>query len=340
MHKTLTLDEVAKAIGADLRGDGQSTVTRLCSLADATANDLTFLSSKSYKSYLGSTEACAVILTEEFAEDYSGNALIVDDPYLAYAKISALFSTKPAPSNSIHPSAVIADSAVIGNNVSVGANSVIEDNVIIGDGCEIYPGVVISANSKLGNHCIIYANVSIYHDIIVGNYVTIHSNSVIGADGFGFAPSSNGWVKIHQNGRVIIGDHVEIGASTTIDRGAISDTLVKDGAIIDNQVQVAHNVEVGENTAIAGCAGIAGSTKIGKNCTLGGAVGMSGHLNIVDNSHFLGGTVVTSGTKKPGVYGSNTPMQEAPKWRKCSVRYRQLDDVVNRLKRLEKLQQT
>lgn len=342
MHSqnTLTLGKIAGVVGAQLRGDSTREVKRLRSLSDALATDLTFLSSKSYQSYLATTQACAVILTEEFAADFSGNVLIVDDPYLAYAKASALFSTKPTPSLKIHPTAIVSDSATIGDKVSIGAHCAIGDNVTIGDGCDIYPGTVISANSQLGKHCKIYANVSIYHDIVIGDYVTIDSSSVIGADGFGYAPSPDGWVKIHQNGRVVIGNYVEIGASTTIDRGAILDTIINDGVIIDNQVHIAHNVDVGERTAIAGCVGIAGSTKIGKNCTFGGAVGVSGHLNIVDNSHFLGGTIVTTSIKKTGVYGSHTPMQEAQKWRKCSVRYRQLDDVVNRLRRLEKSQQT
>lgn len=336
MGKNIRLAEIAESLGADLRGDAELTLAGIASLESACASDLSFLASKGYEQHLAQTNAGAVILKADFLEQYSGSALIVDDPYKAYAQASALFDPRLRRDVGVHPSAVISESAQISSTASIGANCVIGDNVVIGDGCEIYPGVVISENSQLGNNCLIYANVTIYSNIRIGSNVIIHSATVIGSDGFGFAPSKEGWVKIHQIGGVVIGDNVEIGAGTAIDRGAVGDTVIHDGVIIDNQVHMAHNVEVGENTAIAGCVGIAGSAKIGKNCTFAGAVAVNGHIEIADNCHFNGGTIVTKGTNEPGAYASATPMFDAKTWRKSAVRFGQLDDIVARIKKLEK----
>lgn len=334
--KEFTLAEIALAIGAELKGDGECMLSGLASLEQASVSDLTFLSSQSYEKYLGDTKAGAVILTPSSVDMFEGNKLLVDDPYSAYARASAIFDPRPKRAVGVHPSAVVSDSAQISDTASIGANSVIGDNVVIGDGCEIYPGVVIGEDCTIGDGCLLYANVSLYSNTRIGNRVIIHSATVIGSDGFGFAPTKSGWVKIHQIGGVVIGDDVEIGSSTSIDRGAIGDTVIKKGVIIDNQVHIAHNVEVGENTAIAGCVGIAGSTVIGKNCTVAGAVAINGHITIADNTHFHGGTIVTKGIKEAGVYASAPPMQDVKKWRRTAVRYSQLDEIVNRIKNLEK----
>ena len=335
--KATTLENLSRLIGAELRGEKDYKVSALATLEHAGSADISFISSDAYVKFLNESEAGAVVLKEAHAENFKGNALIVDDPYLAYAKLSAWFDPRPKREAGIHPSAVVAESASIGDNVSIGANCVIGDNVTIGENSEIYPGVVISENAKLGSNCLIYANVSIYSSVVIGDRVLIHSNTVIGSDGFGFAPSKEGWQKIHQLGTVRIGNDVEIGASTAIDRGALSDTVIHDGVIIDNQVHMAHNVEVGKRSAIAGCVGIAGSTTIGEGCTVAGMVAINGHISIADNSHFLGGTIVTKGNSEPGVYASTAPLQDAKSWRKSSARIKQLNELADRIKKLEKL---
>ncbi|MFL0798955.1 MAG: UDP-3-O-(3-hydroxymyristoyl)glucosamine N-acyltransferase [Agarilytica sp.] len=338
MKTEYSLKELSSHLSARLVGDGAIKLSGIASLETATSGELSFLSSKSYIGSLSNSCAGAVILREEYLAGYDGPALVLDDPYKAYALASALFDPRPKRIEGIHPSAVVSDSAEVAPSASVGPNCVIGDNVKVGAGCEIYPGVVISENSQLGENCLIYPNVSLYSNVRIGSNVIIHSGTTIGSDGFGFAPSAEGWVKIHQLGGVVIGDNVEIGAGTAIDRGAIGDTVIHDGVIIDNQVHMAHNVEVGENTAIAGCVGIAGSTKIGKNCTFAGAVAVNGHIEIADNCHFNGGTIVTKGTKNAGVFASATPMQDVKNWRKSAVRFGQLDDLAGRIKKLEKEQ--
>lgn len=332
----IRLADLADKLGVTFRGDGEACVSGLASLEKAGPEELSFLSSKNFETFLGSTQAGVVILKEESLSVYQGNALVDEDPYKTYARASAIFNPRKKRSAGIHSSAVVAESASIAASASIGANCVIEENVVIGDGCEVYPGVVIGENSCLGDNCLIYANVSIYADVRIGSNVIIHSSTAVGSDGFGFAPSSEGWVKIHQLGGVVIGNNVEIGAGTSIDRGAIGDTVIHDGVIIDNQVHLAHNVEIGENTAIAGCVGIAGSTKIGKNCTFAGAVIVNGHIEIADNCHFNGGTVVTKGTTEAGVFASATPMQDVKSWRKSAVRFGQLNELAGRIKKLEK----
>lgn len=332
----ISLGELSTQLGATLRGDQSFVVNGVSSLGKATHSQISFLSSEKYQSELATSNAGAVVLSQSSADMFSGNVLITEDPYLAYAKLSQIFDTRIRQDNGVHASASVADSAVIGENVSIGANCVIGANVVIGAGSEIHPGVVIYENSRLGANCLIYANVCIYSNVSMGNNVTIHTCTTIGSDGFGYAPSKEGWVKIHQLGGVLIGNNVEIGASCSIDRGAIDNTIIDDGVIIDNQVHIAHNVEIGRCTAIAGCTGIAGSTRIGKNCTVAGMVAINGHIDIADNTHFHGGTVVTKGNKSPGAFASAAPIQPVKQWQRNSARFRQLDDFASRLKVLEK----
>jgi len=337
LDKSITLGELAGMLDAELRGDANVVVNGVAPLEIASSEQITFLSNSKLAKQLDSSAAAAVVLRADVAEDYEGaHVLVVSDPYLAYAKMSQIFDPRPSRTVGIHPSAVIAESAKISASASIGANCVIGDNVVVGDHCEIYPGTVISENSCVGARGLIHANVTIYSNVRIGTDAVIHSGAVIGSDGFGFAPTSEGWVKIHQIGGVVIGDRVEIGASTAIDRGAMGDTLIADGVIIDNLVHLAHNVEIGENTALAGCVGIAGSTKIGKNCMLAGAVKVNGHISIADNCVFHGGTIVTKSIEASGTFASATPIQDVGKWRRTSVRYSQLDDIASRLKKLEK----
>ena len=310
-------------------------ITGISSPSLALGNQVSFIASKAYASDLQSTNAAAIILKEEFAELCPVSYLLAKDPYLAYAKLTALFAElTPAPN--IEPSAVVADSACIGSGCYIAANAVIGEQAVIGENTYIGPNVSIGARAKIGARGHLYPNVSIYHDVVIGTDTIIHSGTVIGSDGFGFAPSAQGYVKIHQLGSVIIGDRVEIGANTSIDRGALGNTEIQDGVKIDNLVHIAHNCVIGANTALAGQVGMAGTTVIGKGCTFGGQVGIAGHLKITDSVHVTGKSMVTKGISKPGLYSSGTRFSDNKRWRKNAVRFNQLDEIYRRLLRLEK----
>lgn len=337
MTTSFTLKQVADYLQASWSGDPAVGVTGIANLARAEPHHLSFLSKKQYLSYLTDTRAGIVIVQDAVDAPDRLNLIRVSDPYLAYAKVSKLFSRRQPQAPGIHPTAAVHPSAIIPPSVSIGPGCSIAEDVVLGEGTEIMSGVVIGAGTRLGAGCLIYPNAVIYHDVLLGDRVVVHSNTVIGADGFGFARSEKGWTKIYQLGGVRIGDDVEIGASSTIDRGAIDDTVIGDGVIIDDQVHIAHNCVIGRNTAIAGCAGIAGSTEIGANCTIGGLVGIGGHLQIADNVHFNGSTVVTKSIPAQGVYSSGTVVQEVHTWRRNAVRFGQLDEWVERIKALEKI---
>lgn len=331
------LSDLAERLSGKLAGDPSLKINKLNSLEQAEENSITFLSDTKYLPLLSQCKAGAVLLKPEHAESFTGNKIIVANPYLCFATLSKLFDPRPRRKAGVHPMAVVCDSAKVSPSASIGANAYIGENVVIGEDCEIYPNVCVSENSVIGRNCILYSNVSVYSDVTIGDDVIIHSSTVIGSDGFGFAPSAQkGWQKIHQLGGVTIGHSVEIGSSTTIDRGALSDTKIADGVIIDNQVHIAHNVEIGQNTAIAGCTGIAGSTRIGKNCVIAGGVGITGHIDVADNTHYLGGSIVLKGNKEGGVFASGTPLMDAKSWRRSTVRVGQLDDLFARVKSLEK----
>jgi UDP-3-O-[3-hydroxymyristoyl] glucosamine N-acyltransferase len=255
---------------------------------------------------------------------------------LAYAELSHLFDRKPRALGGIHPTAVIADDARVDASVSIGAYAVIESAAQIGAGVTVGSHSVVGARSVIGEGGWLAPRVTLYHDVHIGKRVVIQSGAVIGGEGFGFANEKGVWQKIAQIGGVTIGDDVEIGANTTVDRGALSDTLIGNGVKLDNQIMIAHNVQIGDNTAMAGCAGISGSTKIGKNCMIAGGVGMVGHIEVCDNVFVTGMTMVTRSITEPGSYSSGTAMQPAAEWRKSAARIRQLDDMARRLQQLEK----
>ena len=330
------LDFIAKHIGAELVGNCEQLVEGLNTIQDATSKDVTFLANASYNRFLSTTDAAAVIVDKMDLSDYSGNFLVVDNPYLAYALVSDLFASGSKSELGIHKTAVISAGVKVPRTASIGANVFLGKNVIIGEKSIIGPNSSIGDGSIIGDNCKIFSNVSIYHGVTIGNSTTIHSCSVIGADGFGFAHDSRHWIKIHQLGGVIIGNRVEIGSCTTIDRGALSDTVIEDGVILDNHIQIAHNVHIGENTAIASCSGISGSTEIGKNCIFAGQTGIVGHLKICDGVTTTGGTIITKSISESGSYSSGTPLSLTDKWKKNAVRFTQLNDLVQRLKRLEK----
>ncbi len=333
-----SLQDLADLIGAELKGSGDCLISKIEPLDSASKGAITFLTSSKYQAELATTDASAVILKKEDAESCPVSCLIVDNPYLGYAKIAqALY-----PDNvlfGIAASAVIAESVVIHSICYVGANAVVGENTELGEGVVVGAGCVIGDNVKIGKGSRIHANVTIYDHSVIGENALILSGAVIGSDGFGLAPDGGKWLRIPQVGRAILGNDVEVGANTTIDRGALEDTLIADGVKLDNQIQIAHNVKIGENTAIAACTGIAGSTVIGKGCTIAGAVGINGHLEIADNVHITGKSMVTKSIKEAGVYSSGIPLQTNRDWHKSAIRFRQLDKMAKRLKNLEKTAQ-
>ncbi len=333
---SLTLGEVADRLGLECRGERARGLTGLANLALATEQQLSFLANPKYRKFLDSTRAGAIIVTREIAADTTFDCLISDNPYLSYARASHLFDNRPRMQPGIHAAAVVAASAAIGANVAIGAHCVIGEGVSIGDNTTINSGTVIGEHCVIGADCILHANVTLYHAIRVGDGCVIHSGAVIGADGFGFAPGPGGWEKIAQLGSVNIGNCVEIGANTTVDRGALEDTVIGDGAIIDNLCQIAHNVQIGEGTAIAGCVGIAGSAVIGAHCMIGGGAGIAGHITIVDGVQIQGRARIIGSIDKPGSYTSGTGMMETGLWRKNAVRFGQLDELYRRVVDLEK----
>jgi len=333
---SLTLGEVADRLGLECRGDRSRTLTGMATLALADEQQLTFLANPKFRKYLNGSRAGAIILTRDLADECAADCLIADNPYLSYARATHLFDRAPRPAPGIHPSAVVAASAVIEPGAAIGPFAVIGERVRIGAGSAIGAGTAIGDGSVIGADCILHPRVVLYHDITVGDGCIIHSGAVIGADGFGFAPSGKGWEKIVQLGSVRIGRCVEIGANTTVDRGALEDTVIGDRAIIDNLCQVAHNVQIGEGTAIAGCVGIAGSAVIGAHCMIGGGAGIAGHITITDGVQVQGRARIIGSITKPGSYTSGTGMMETAQWRKNAVRFGQLDELYRRVVELEK----
>lgn len=335
-QKQYTLSQLAQIIEGEVIGEGDTLVTGISTLQAAKKGDISFLANPAYEKFLKETNASAVIVSHNTVGNCPCNAVVVKNPYLAYAKLSHYFAYTLTEPEGIHETAVVHESADVDATAVIAANAVIEKGAVIGANVIVSAGCFIGENSELDEGTRLYANVSIYHGVSVGKRCIIHSGVVLGADGFGIAPGPNGWNKIAQIGGVVIGDDVEIGANTTIDRGALDNTMIERGVKLDNQIQIAHNVIVGENTAIAACSGIAGSTRIGKSCVIGGGCGIAGHLDIADNVHLTGMTLVTKSIKKAGVYSSGTAVEPNAKWRRNVVRFRQLDELANRVKKLEK----
>ncbi|WP_455223105.1 UDP-3-O-(3-hydroxymyristoyl)glucosamine N-acyltransferase [Kaarinaea lacus] len=329
------LGDLAQRIGAELIGDANCTIERVATLGNAKAGDITFITNSRYRNFLSTTNASAVIISEQYRSLLKTNGIVTKDPYVAYAKIATLLYATPFRQRGIHPSSIIGSECDIANTAWIGPNCVVDNGVSIGENTYIGPGTVIEKGVTIGDNCTIVANVTICHDVIVGNQVILHPGVVIGSDGFGLANDNDTWVKIPQVGTVRIGNDVEIGANSTVDRGTIEDTVIDSGTKIDNLVQVAHNVQIGAHTAIAGCTGIAGSARIGNHCQLGGGVGVVGHLDIADHVQITGMSKVSSSITEPGVYSSGTPIQPFQKWQRNTVRVKQLDDMARRLKALE-----
>ena len=336
MSATIKLGQLAEFLGATLRGDPEKAITGLATLQEAGPTQLSFLANPQYRKYLAASQAAAVLLKAADADGFTGDALIIADPYLAYARISHLFDPKPKASVGIHPTAVVAEDAVVDPAASIGAFAVIESAARIAAGVTVGAHCFVGARSEIGEDGWLAPRVTLYHDVRIGKRVVIQSGAVIGGEGFGFANEKGVWQKIAQIGGVLVGDDVEIGVNTAIDRGALADTVIGNGVKLDNQIQIAHNVQVGDHTAMAACVGISGSTKIGKHCMLAGGVGLVGHIDICDNVFLTGMTMVTHSITEPGSYSSGTAMQPAAEWRKSAARIRQLDDIARRLRQLEK----
>lgn len=332
-----SLAALAERLNAQLIGDAQRHVTAIATLENASAGQISFLSNSKYRKFLAETRASAVLITaDDVAFVAPGvNALVVKDPYVAFARVAQMLDTTPAAASNIHPTAVIDSTAVLGDKVAIGPGAVISAGAVLGNNVQIGAGCFIGEGASIGADCKLWANVTLYHAVRIGQRCTIHSGAVIGADGFGFANERGNWVKIPQTGTVVLGDDCEIGANTTIDRGAIENTVIGNNVIIDNQCQIAHNVQIGDHTAMAGCTVVAGSTKIGRYCIIGGAVVINGHIEICDGAHITGMAMVMKPITEKGVYSSGLPATSNQEWRKNTAKLRQIEQLYQRVKQLE-----
>jgi len=336
MKVSYSLLDIAAKFGGQVQGDGSVLISQVATLEMATSNQISFLTNNKYRSQLADTKAGAVILAERDSDESELPRIISDNPYAYFAKVSSLLNPLPAVKPGIHPDAVIGSGAQIDVSASIAATAVIGEGAIIGahsvigEGCSIGNDVVIGRNVRL------YPRVVIYHDCVVGDNLIAHSGVVIGSDGFGIAMDEGRWIKIPQIGRVVIGNDVEIGANTTVDRGALGDTVIEDGVKLDNQIQIAHNVCIGAHTAIAACTGIAGSTTIGKNCQIGGCTGIVGHLQIADYVEISSFTLISKSISESGSYAGVFPFSKVDEWRRNAAHVRHLDQLAKRIKALEK----
>ncbi|AJI83092.1 UDP-3-O-[3-hydroxymyristoyl] glucosamine N-acyltransferase [Yersinia enterocolitica] len=333
---SIRLADLAQQLDAQVHGDGDLVITGIASMHSAEPSQITFLSNSRYQEQLATCNAGAVVLTEADLPFCKSAALVVKNPYLTYARMAQIMDTTPQPAQDIAPSAVISPQATLGENVSIGANAVIESGVVLGDNVVIGAGCFIGKNTHIGAGSRLWANVSVYHEVVIGQNCLIQSGTVIGADGFGYANDRGNWIKIPQLGSVHIGDRVEIGACTTIDRGALDNTIIGNGVIIDNQCQIAHNVVIGDNTAVAGGVIMAGSLKVGRYCMIGGASVINGHMEICDKVTITGMGMVMRPITEPGLYSSGIPLQPNKVWRKTAALVMNIDGINKRLKAIER----
>ena len=335
---SLNLQQLAETLQLEFRGESGLTISGVASLQSATSGDLCFAQHQKYLGDIAASQCGAVILTRELSARVGDRAILIsDNPQYSFVQaIAALGLERQPPAGVIHPSAQIADSARIGCDASIGALAVIGDGVEIGAGCVIGSGVTIAQGVRIGNQCRVHDRVSLGQAVTIGDRCILQPGAVIGADGFGLVMHQQQWHKIPQLGGVTIEDDVEIGANTTIDRGALDDTVIETGCKLDNQIQVAHNVRIGAHTAIAACVGIAGSSVIGRNCKISGAAVVLGHLTVVDNVTITAMSLVTKDIRQPGVYSSGTPLMENSLWHRSNARYKSLDRLAQSVARLEK----
>lgn len=333
----ISLGRLAHQFKLQLRGNPQHQIRGVATLASAGSDHLAFMANPLYRSQLKDTKAGVVVLSADDAEHFDGNVLIADDAYLAWAKLAAQFDRRSKISGGVHPSAVVDASAQIDDTAAIDAGVVVGERAVIGANVRIGAGSFIGADCHVGANSRLEPRVVLQSNVKLGQRVIIHPGAVIGADGFGLAfdGAAGQWIKVPQLGGVSIGDDSEVGANTTIDRGALEDTIIGCDVRLDNQIQIAHNVVVGDHTAMAGCSAVAGSARIGKYCMIAGGVGILGHLELCDRVTVTAMSLVTRSINKPGTYSSGTPLQDNAQWRRNAVRIRQLDDLARRVRRLE-----
>ena len=333
MHAQLT--ELAALVDGELVGE-DGTINRVDTLQNAESGAISFLANSKYRKHLADTRASAVILDGSVLESCPVASIVVNNPYLAFAKILSFLNQESEIQPGIHPSAIIDPDANISSAAWVGPGAVIEKNAVIGAGCSIGPGCVVQHDTRVGDNTRLVANVVLCHHVEIGQGCILHPGVVIGADGFGIANDNGIWIKVPQIGTVVLGDDVEIGANTTIDRGALQNTVLGNGVKLDNQIQVGHNVSIGAHTVIAGCTAIAGSTRVGEHCAIGGGVGIGGHLEITDHVQLTGMSMVTKSILKPGIYSSGMSVMPNSEWKRNHARLRRLGDTNKKIHDLEK----
>lgn len=339
----IRLKDLVDSVGGRLEGDPDLVISGIAPLESAGDSHLTFLSNPKLRSQIKETKACALILTATDSaslpvESYAGARVITDAPYVYFAKAAQYFAARSRMpvTPGIHPSAAVAATASVAKTASIGPFVSVEEGAEIGENCVIDAGSHIGRGAKVGADTHFHARATLHAECQIGLSCIVHSGAVIGADGFGFANEKGAWIKIPQTGRVIIGNDVEIGANTTIDRGALADTVIEDGVKLDNQIQIGHNCRIGAHTAMAGCVGVAGSANIGKYCTFGGAAMVLGHLTIVDNVHISSGSMVSRSIMEPGQYTGFYPLAKNADWEKSAAIVRNLASMREKIRELEK----
>ncbi|HEY4528811.1 MAG TPA: UDP-3-O-(3-hydroxymyristoyl)glucosamine N-acyltransferase [Luteimonas sp.] len=331
-----TAAALAERFGLSLRGDGDAVVESVATLAGAGPRQLSFLSNPRYRGQLAGSSAGVVVVRGDDAEGLERTLLVARDPYVAFAKIAALFDPAPVASPGVHPSAVVDPSAEVDPGAEIGPLACIGARSRIGAGAIVGPGCIIGEDCVVGDGSRLVARVTLVRRVRLGERVLVHPGAVLGADGFGLAMDAGRWIKVPQQGGVRVGDDCEIGANTTIDRGAIEDTVLEEDVRLDNQIQIAHNVRVGAHTAMAGCVAVAGSTTIGRYCLIGGAAGIVGHITICDRVTITAMALVTASIDAPGEYSSGTPLMDNRSWRRSAARFRQLDALARQVQALGK----
>ncbi len=331
-----TLQSLAQRLGLEFSGEADLPINSVSSLPSAGPGDICFLTNRKYLPLLLKSQCSAVIAPPNLLEFLEGRpCLLASDPQYCFVQVITLLSPTVRQNTGVHPSALVADSAVIAADVTIGAGTVVGERVTIAAGSCIGASCVIDDDVTMGKDCFLHHRVVLEKAVVIGERCELHSGVVVGSDGFGLVMNEGEWTKIPQLGSVVIGDDVEIGANTTVDRGALDDTVIESGCKLDNQIQVAHNVFIGSGTAIAACVGIAGSAHIGRNCRISGAAVILGHLSIADDVTITAMSLVTKDIKKAGVYSSGTPLLENALWHRNNVRYKSLDKLARHLKSLE-----
>ena len=333
---TVSLGELAVRFGCELRGDPAATVDSVAALSQAGPRAVSFLANPKYVAQLADTRAGAVILDARSAASARVPVLVAANPHATFARVAKLLHPDPPLNPGVHPAATVSRSAQVDASSEIAAGAFVGDDARIGAGCYIGPGSVVERGARIGDHCRLVARVVIGPRVSLGQRCIVQPGAVVGGDGFGYAPEKGTWVKVPQLGSVVVGDDVEIGANTTIDRGALEDTVIEEGVKLDNLIMIAHNCRIGAHSALAACVAIAGSSVLGKRCILGGRAGLTGHITLCDDVVVLGTSFISHSISKPGVYSSALPSEEAGVWRRIVGRIKRLDSMARRLRNVEK----